>query len=362
MQLGYFTMPLHPPGADPGETMHMDLAQVIALDELGFAEAWIGEHITSEWENIPCPDLFIAHALPQTKHIKFGTGVTCLPNHNPVMLAQRIAQLDQLAQGRFYWGIGAGGFLGDFQLLDIDPLSQKQRGLTRDVLDEVLHIWNDPPPALREHERWRYRVPPHDTEIGIRLHFKPHQRPHPPIAVAGIGPKSDMLTLAGERGWIPMSINIVTTPVLQAHWETYSASAASAGRTPDRRQWRICRDVYVGDTSAQARRAALDGVLGRDWRDYFLKALRRNKMLMAPKVDQAMPDDDVTPEYLVDNLWIVGDADEVAAKLQKLYDDVGGFGTLLVIGHEWLPGDDWHRSMQRLANDVLPRLNLPAGI
>jgi alkanesulfonate monooxygenase SsuD/methylene tetrahydromethanopterin reductase-like flavin-dependent oxidoreductase (luciferase family) len=69
-----------------------------------------------------------------------------------------------------------------------------------------------------------------------------------------------------------------------------------------------------------------------------------------------MPDEAVTPEYLAEHLWIVGDVDEVTAKLQKLYDDVGGFGTLLVIGHEWQPGDAWHRSMQRLANEVVPRL------
>jgi len=356
MNLGYFTMPLHPPGADAGETMRMDLAQIVALEELGFAESWIGEHITSEWENIPCPDLFIASALAHTRRMKLGTGVNCLPNHNPVMLAQRIAQLDQMAQGRFQWGIGSGGFPGDFQLLDIDPTSLAQRTLTREVLDEVLFLWNDPAPGLREHARWRYRVPAHDTEVGIKLHLRPHQLPHPPIAVAGIGPKSDMLTLAGERGWIPMSINIVTTPVLAAHWDTYSASAAAAGRAPDRAQWRICRDVFVGETSAQARREALDGVLARDWTDYFLKTLRRTKMMIAPKVDPAMSDDEVTPEYLVDNLWIVGDADEVTAKLQRLYDDVGGFDTLLVIGHEWLPGDAWHRSMQRLKQDVLPRL------
>ena len=360
MKLGYFTMPLHPPGADPGESMRMDLAQILALEALGFGEAWIGEHITSEWENIPCPDLFIAHALPQTKHMVFGTGVSCLPNHHPVMLAQRIAQLDQLAQGRFYWGIGAGGFSGDFQLLDMDPQSKAQRGLTREVLDEVLDLWNDPVPGLREHSRWRYVVPPHDTEIGIKVHFKPYQRPHPPIAVAGIGPRSDMLTLAGERGWMPMSINIVTTPVLKAHWETYSGAAAQAGRTADRSQWRICRDVYVAESREEARRAVLEGVLARDWTDYFLKNLRRNKMLIAPKVDPDMADDDVTPEYLVDNLWIVGDVEEVTDKLQKLYDDVGGFGTLLVIGHEWLPGDGWHRSMQLLAERVVPNLQVGA--
>jgi alkanesulfonate monooxygenase SsuD/methylene tetrahydromethanopterin reductase-like flavin-dependent oxidoreductase (luciferase family) len=114
--------------------------------------------------------------------------------------------------------------------------------------------------------------------------------------------------------------------------------------------------VYIGDTSAQARRDALDGVLARDWTDYFLRNLRRTNMMMAPKVDLAMPDEAVTPEYLVDNLWIVGDVDEVTAKLQRLYDDLGGFGTLLVIGHEWAPGPGWARSMELLARGVLPRL------
>ncbi|MBM4417785.1 MAG: LLM class flavin-dependent oxidoreductase [Chloroflexi bacterium] len=356
MKAGYFTMPLHPPGADTAAGLEMDLAQVIALEELGFTEAWIGEHISSEWENIPAPDLFIAQALARTSKIVFGTGVSCLPNHSPLMLAQRIAQLDQMARGRFYWGIGSGGFPGDFEVLDLDPASLAQRGITREVLDEVLYLWGNPTPGVRDHARWRYRVPKHDTEIGIRLHMKPYQKPHPPIGVAGIGPKSDMLTLAGERGWIPMSINVVTTPVLQMHWKTYTEAAARVSRSVDRANWRICRDVYIGDTPAQARRDVIDGVLGRDWREYFLPILRRTNTMMGPKVDPAMPDDAVTPEYLAENLWIVGDVAEVTAKLRKLYDDVGGFGTLLVIGHEWTPGDKWHRSMTRLAREVLPAL------
>ncbi len=356
MKAGYFTMPLHPPGADTAASLEMDLAQVIALEQLGFTEAWIGEHISSEWENIPAPDLFIAQALARTSKIVFGTGVNCLPNHSPLMLAQRIAQLDQMARGRFYWGIGSGGFPGDFEVLDLDPASLAQRGITREVLDEILYLWGDPAPGLRDHARWRYRVPKRDSEIGIRLHMKPYQKPHPPIGVAGIGPKSDMLTLAGERGWIPMSINVVTTPVLQMHWKTYTEAAARVNRPVDRATWRICRDVYVGDTPEQARRDVIDGVLGRDWREYFLPILRRTNTMMGPKIDPAMPDDAVTPEYLAENLWIVGDVAEVTAKLRKLYDDVGGFGTLLVIGHEWVPGDRWHRSMTRLAREVLPAL------
>jgi len=361
MRLGYFTMPLHPPGADPARTLAEDLEQVVTLDRLGFAEAWIGEHFTSAWEDIPCPDLFIAQALARTENIVLGTGVSCLPNHHPVMLAQRIAQLDQMARGRFYWGIGSGGFPGDFELFDVDTEAFEQRSLTREVLDTVLMLWNAPRPGLYEHRRWRFRVPEPRQDIGLELHMKPYQQPHPPIGVAGIGPRSDMLTLAGERGWIPMSINLVPTPTLRAHWQTYAESAQRAGRTPERRSWRIARDVYVGETAEQARRQAFDGVLGRDCREYVLPALRNAKMLIVLKGDPAVPDEAVTLEYLYENIWIVGDVEEVTRKLHRLHQDVGGFGTLLVIGHEWTPREEWVRSMTLLADEVVPRLRERIG-
>ena len=156
MRVGYFTMPLHPPGADPGRTMADDLQQLVFLDQLGYEEAWIGEHFTAQWENIPCPDLFIAQALALTRRMKLGTGVSCLPNHNPLMLAQRIAQLDQMARGRFLWGVGSGGFPGDFELFDIDTTQLEQRPLTRDILDTVLDLWAAPA-ARRERPAPRAR-------------------------------------------------------------------------------------------------------------------------------------------------------------------------------------------------------------
>ena len=108
MNLGYFTMPLHPPGSNITQTLENDLLQLIELDELGYSEAWIGEHFTAKWENIPAPDLLIAQALGLTKKIILGTGVSCMPNHNPFILAHRIAQLDHMAKGRFIWGVGSG--------------------------------------------------------------------------------------------------------------------------------------------------------------------------------------------------------------------------------------------------------------
>ena len=113
MELGYFTMPLHSTGADMTRTLQDDLAQIVTLEKLGCKEAWAGEHFTAQWENIPSPDLFIAQALGMTENIVLGTGVTCMPNHNPFLIAHRIAQLDHMARGRFYWGVGSGGFPGD---------------------------------------------------------------------------------------------------------------------------------------------------------------------------------------------------------------------------------------------------------
>ncbi len=356
MEVGYFTMPLHPPGSDIAQTLDDDLEQIVTLDGLGYKEAWIGEHFTTVWENIPAPDLFIAKALGLTKNIVLGTGVTCMPNHNPFMIAHRIAQLDQMARGRFHWGVGSGGFPGDFEVFGFDPSTGEHRGMTRDAIDVVLKIWEDPKPGLYEHKYWRFRIPEPDDDFGMRFHMTPYQKPHPPIGVAGVSPRSETLVLAGERGWIPMSINLVPGQVLTTHWDAVEEGARAAGRTADRALWRIAREVYVAETTEQARREALDGVLRRDFEQYFLRLLPKMKMLGLMKVDPDMPDSDVTAEYLVDNIFVVGSPDDVAVKLRRMHADVGGFGVLLAMGHEWRPKDPWVNSMTLLAKEVMPKL------
>jgi alkanesulfonate monooxygenase SsuD/methylene tetrahydromethanopterin reductase-like flavin-dependent oxidoreductase (luciferase family) len=356
MELGFFTMPLHPPGSDLTRTLDSDLEQLVLLDQLGYTEAWIGEHFTAAWENIPAPDLLIAQAIPLTKHIVLATGVSCMPNHNPFMIAHRIAQLDHMAHGRFRWGVGSGGFPGDFEVFGFNPTTGEQRGMTRDAVDLVLKLWQDAEPGLYEHKYWRFTVPKPDPEIGLGFYFKPYQKPHPPIGVAGVTLKSDTLVLAGERGWIPMSINIVPSRVLKTHWTAVEEGAASRGRIPDRSQWRIARDIFVADTTAEARKYALQGVLGRDFRQYFLRLLPKVKMLGLMKTDPDMSDADVTLEYLLDNIWVVGSPEDVAAKLRQIYQDVGGFGVLLAMGHEWQPREAWVNSMTLLRQEVIPRL------
>ena len=79
MELGYFTMPSHPPERDLKEGHEWDLEVIRWLDELGYKECWIGEHHTAPWEPHPSPDLLVAQALMQTKNIRLGPGGFLLP-------------------------------------------------------------------------------------------------------------------------------------------------------------------------------------------------------------------------------------------------------------------------------------------
>jgi len=357
LEIGFFTMPLHPAGSDLTETLDADLDQIVTLDGLGYREAWIGEHFTAGWENLAAPDLLIAKAIPLTKNIILGTGVSCLPDHDPFVLAHRIAVLDHLAKGRFYWGVGAGSFIGDFEVFGIDPKTGEQRDLTNESLEFILNLWNDPKPGLYENKRWRFKVPNPVAEVGLGVHTKPYQKPHPPIGVAGITAGSGTLRIAGANGWIPMSINFITKNVLRTHWQSVEDGALETGRTPDRSMWRVARDIYVAETTEEARRDVKEGTLARDFTEYFFKMVPRIRgNLDIFKMDKGMADSDVTPDYLLDNLWIAGSPDDVARQIRELYEYVGGFGVLLVMGHEWKPRDKWERSMRLLAEEVMPQL------
>ena len=73
MKLGAFMMPLHPPDKDRTECFEEDIDLIVLADELGFTEAWIGQHHTVAWEPIPSNDVFISNVLPRTKNIRLGT-------------------------------------------------------------------------------------------------------------------------------------------------------------------------------------------------------------------------------------------------------------------------------------------------
>lgn len=355
MNLGIFMMPLHPPERRHADTYQEDVELLVLAERLGFTEAWIGEHGTMRWENIPAPDQFIAYVAAKTERIRLGTGVVLMAQHHPANTANRLAQLDHLTRGRLNFGAGTGGVPTDLELFGIDPNTDEIGRRMMRALDLILKFWTEEPPYDYPGEFWPIKVAGIRPEAGLGWMHKPYQRPHPPIALPGVGARSRLLHTAGARGYWPMSTNFAHARVLRMHWEQVEAGAAAAGRVADRRQWRIARDIFVGETTAEARRFAKEGAMGRAFREYWTNLLpeRSREVFLA---SESMNLSEWTLDYVLDNVWIVGDPDEVAGRLRALYDEVGGFGTLLMIAHDWDDPARWQRSMELLATEVLPRL------
>ena len=77
-------------------------------------------------------------------------------------------------------------------------------------------------------------------------------------------------------------------------------------------------------------------------------------MFGAAKVDESISDDEVTVKYMIDNIWLVGSPETVAEKIVEMYQEVGGFGFLLAMAHDWDPWDKWEKSFSLLINEVVP--------
>jgi alkanesulfonate monooxygenase SsuD/methylene tetrahydromethanopterin reductase-like flavin-dependent oxidoreductase (luciferase family) len=355
MELGYFSMPSHPPERGLKAGHDWDLQTLRWLDELGYTEAWIGEHHTAPWEPHPAPDLLVAQALMQTKRLRIGPGGFLLPYHHPAELANRVAMLDHLSEGRLMFGVAASGLPSDWAMFNVDGMSGANREMTREALDIILRMWSDEPSFQYRGKYWNVDKP--ETMFGfLKPHIKPLQKPHPPIGVAGLSKNSDTLKMAGEHGFLPLSLNL-NPAYVSTHWAAVEEGAKRTGRTPHRRDWRMVREVFVAETDAEAQRLSVGGMMGRMMREYFLPLLGNFGFLEYLKHDPSVADSDVTPEYCAQHNWLIGSPATVAEKLERVYQDVGGFGSLLVFGFDYADNPEaWHTSLRLLAEDVAPRI------
>ena len=358
MKLGLFLMPLHRPDRPHADTYREDLELVEYADRLGFAETWVGEHFNLPWENMPSPELFIAQALEVAPRMKFGTGVSLLGFHHPAHVALRIAQLDHMSRGRVYLGIGAGGGGADAEMFGVNMDAGGARERMAESIEVILKIWKGEP---FEHVGRFYKsaIAEPRPEYRIGFHMKPYQDPHPPIAVAGSSPHSGTLEMVGEKGWIPMSSAFLHESFLPSHREVFERGARRGGMPVPANKWRIAREAFVADDGAKARRDALNGPLGSFFTDYWIPLFGYgDRGLSALKTDPDTPDAEVTPEYMLENLWIVGDPDECARRIRRMRDAVGGFGTLLLMCHDWANDrPKWFRSLELMAKEVMPLVN-----
>ena len=209
--------------------------------------------------------------------------------------------------------------------------------MTVESIDMVLKLWQAEAPFDFAGDFYRIKIEEPQLELGIGELLKPYQQPHPPIGMSVIRGDSMAATMAGQRGYLPISTNLVADTTLTQHWQTYSAGATEAGLpAPARTRWRISRSILVADDEARAWDYALDekSAFSRAY-EYLIAVLSGAKMLHITKHDPEVPDEQVTPEYLIKNLCIIGDVQSCVDQLAGLWETTGGFDTLLMIAHDW---------------------------
>ena len=341
LKFGIFMAPFHPIGENPTLALERDMELIEWLDKLGFDEAWVGEHHSAGWETIASPEIFLSAAAQRTKNIKLGTGVISLPYHHPLIVANRMIQLDHMTRGRMMMGAGPGALVGDAYMMGIDPPTQRRR--MDESLGLILRLWTETEPITYESEWFTLRE--------ARVHLRPYSQPHMPVAVAASQSPAGM-TSAGKYGIGVLSLNTVrlpgaVAPNLAEFWQIAEQTAVENNKTVNRNDWGLVIHVHLAESKKEAIEQARVGA-GRYQRQYF-----ENTLGLFQGSD--VPEDKVIDEMVETNNWCVGTPDDLVEHILRLDEESGGFGKILVQATEWGTREQVLHSYELIARYVMPR-------
>ena len=357
MDLSYFIQPVHPLTRDYREVLEEDLESVILADTLGFKEAFIGEHFTDLAEPVTSSLMFIARLAPVTKNIKLGSGVVNLPVYHPVMMAGHVAMMDHLLDGRFIWGIGPGGLPSDVEVFGNWDIDRNKKMV--EVFDQIMEIWWGEAPYNLKGEFYEISTKLTLTpEIGQGIAPKPLQNPHPPVVITALTPHSHGITMASERGWQPISCQYVQSHWVATHLPKYLEGLANVGKREDPRGWRVAKCIFVADDENIAKRYAKtnSGPYGFYFSNLMRKLGGKGRIgLFAAYPNQ--PENLITLEQSLETQVIAGTVNSVTDQILALREEIGSFGTLVYTGIDWADKKLGMRSMELMADKVMPMVN-----
>jgi limonene 1,2-monooxygenase len=333
ISFGVFIAPYHSIREEPFLMFERDLELIEWCDRMGFDEAWVGEHHSGGWESIGDPLLMLAAAGQRTSRIKLGSGVVSLPYHHPFVLADRFTQLDHMTRGRAMLGVGPGALVSDALMLGIDPVTQRPR------MDEALGVILQ----LLAGETVSYEAD-WFTLAEAQLQLLPYAGSLP-VAVASTTSPSGM-ACAGKYGVGVLSLGaglVGAKKDMAAQWAIGGEQASKHGQVLRRSEWRLVIRAHLAETREQA---IADVREGREHErvDYFaaIGGLRSDTTL---------------EEEIAEDTAIVGTPDDMIAALHRLTDATGGFGTFLVMAHDWANREKTLKSFELLGRYVMPEFN-----
>ena len=337
LKFGIFLAPFHRVGENPTLSMDRDMELIEWMDHLGYDEVWVGEHHSAGWETIASPEVFIGAAAQRTRHIMLGSGVTSLPYHHPLMVANRFVQLDHMTRGRTMLGCGPGALPSDAYMMGIEPVTQRPR--MDEALEAIMRLLRCEEPVTMKTDWFELRE--------ARLHLAPYTDPHFPIAVAStITPFGVISAAKHGLGVLSIGAGLPGGPeALAAQWKIGEETAAKHGQTMDRRKWRVVVNTHVAEDDEQALRDVSKGER-RETVTYFEETLGR----------PPGRSDDPLREGVKMGTTLVGSPDTVVRGIQRLQEyGGGGFGGVLFRAHEWANREQTLRSYELFARYVMPR-------
>ena len=337
LRFGIFLAPFHRPGDNPTLALDRDLELIQWLDHLGYDEAWIGEHHSAGWEIIASPEVFIGVAAERTKHIRLGSGVTSLPYHHPLMVAQRFVQLDHMTRGRAMLGCGPGALASDAYMMGID--ADRQRPRMDESLGAIMALLRCEEPVNIKSDWFELK--------DARLHLKPWTKGGFPIAVANVTTPAGARA-AGKHGVGLLSIGAGLPggqAMLAESWKVVEAEAKAYGKTVSRDNWRLVVNMHCAEDDEQAMR---DCRIGErlETQTYFSETLGR----------PPMRSENPLAEGLANGTTLVGTPDTIAEGIERLLKQTGGgAGAVLFRAHDWANRKATLESYELFARWVIPR-------
>ena len=306
------------------------ISQAQLADELGFDQVWLAElHFNPRFSMMPAP-LLLGSAIAQiTKDIRIGTAVNLVPLHQPIRLAEEVATLDQLSEGRAIFGIGRGAQPRQYQGYGIDMDEGRRRFL--EALDLIKHAWTQ--------EESHFTGQFYHVE-NVSVVPKPYQPPHPPIYIAANS--FDTFEMVGELGH-----NLLVAPLVVSREGALSgleAYRSAAREYLTNLSININIPVYVTEDNTKAKNGYKFTV------DNYLSTLQQNRSNAASRAAH-LDYETVYADYAA-----IGTPEQVVSKLrffQQIFDPQEFMGWFNIGG--MLPNDEVANSMRLFAEKVIPQ-------
>lgn len=342
MKFGIFLAPFHRVGENPTLALKRDMKLIEWLDELGYDEAWIGEHHSFGRELIADPVVFMAAAAERTRRIRLGTGVLSLPYHHPLMVADRMVQLDHMTEGRVMLGVGPGALTSDAHMMGIPTVEQRRR--MGEALDAIMAL-------LKGDERVTMKTDWFELK-DARLQLASFSDPHLPVAVAASFTPSGP-TAAGKHGVGLLSVAGVDNKAFERTWGWAEEAAAESGKRISREHWKVVVPIHV----AQSRKEAIAEIE----EGYRLRAYTGDAKNPGAGNGGLFANAGTLQEQAERGSALIGSPDEVAAAIEQIVERSGGVGGILGLAHEWASTEATYRSYELFARYVAPRFQSQLG-